>query len=156
MYQLPIVTNEVTKTQLRIIAQQTIINLMETGNVIEMADAFAKVEMLIKEIKSSPAYIDYLREEVSKYGKSHTTSSGTKIELAEVGTKYDYQTCGDSKLEELNTKLISIENAIKERQTFLKTIPVSGMDVVLEGGEVCKLYPPIKTSTSSVKCTIAK
>jgi hypothetical protein len=129
---------------------------METGNVIEMADAFAKVEMLIKEIKSSPAYIDYLREEVSKYGKSHTTSSGTKIELAEVGTKYDYQTCGDSKLEELNTKLISIENAIKERQTFLKTIPVSGMDVVLEGGEVCKLYPPIKTSTSSVKCTIAK
>jgi hypothetical protein len=129
---------------------------METGNVIEMADAFAKVEMLIKEIKSSPAYIDYLREEVSKYGKSHTTSSGTKIELAEVGTKYDYQTCGDAELVRLNDQLLNIENAIKERQTFLKTIPVSGMDVVLEGGEVCKLYPPIKTSTSSVKCTIAK
>ena len=156
MYQLPIVTNEVTKTQIKIIAQQTIINLMETGNVIEMADAFAKVEMLIKEIKSSPAYIDYLREEVSKYGKSHTTSSGTKIELAEVGTKYDYQTCGDAELVRLNDQLLNIENAIKERQTFLKTIPVSGMDVVLEGGEVCKLYPPIKTSTSSVKCTIAK
>jgi len=30
------------------------------------------------------------------------------------------------------------------------------MDVIMEGGEVCKLYPPIKTSTSSVKCTIAK
>jgi len=156
MYQLPIVTNEVTKTQLRIIAQQTICNLMENGNVIDMADAFAKVEMLIKEIKSSPAYIDYLREEVSKYGKSHTTSSGTKIELAEVGTKYDYQTCGDAELVRLNDQLLNIENAIKERQTFLKTLPVSGMDVIMEGGEVVKLYPPIKTSTSSVKCTIAK
>ena len=156
MYQLPIVTNEVTKTQLRIIAQQTIINLMETGNVIDMADAFAKVEMLIKDIKSSPAYIDYLREEVNKYGKSHTTSSGTKIELAEVGTKYDYQTCGDALLDELDNQLLKIENAIKERQTFLKTLPVSGMDVIMEGGEVCKLYPPIKVSTSSVKVTIAK
>lgn len=156
MYQLPIVTNEVTKTQLRIIAQQTIINLMENGNVIDMADAFAKVEMLIKEIKSSPAYIDYLREEVSKYGKSHTTSSGTKIELAEVGTKYDYQTCGDAELVRLNDQLLNIENVIKERQTFLKTLPVSGMDVIMDGGEVCKLFPPIKVSTSSVKVTIAK
>jgi hypothetical protein len=156
MYHFPIVTNEVTKTQLRIIAQQTISNSLETGNVIDMADAFAKVEFLIKEIKSSPDYIDYLREEVSKYGKSHTTLSGTKIELAEVGTKYDYQTCNDSELVNLNDQLLSIENAIKERQTFLKTLPISGMDVIMEGGEVCKLYPPIKTSTSSVKCTIAK
>jgi len=156
MYHFPIVTNEVTKTQLRIIAQQTIFNSLETGNVIDMADAFAKVEFLIKEIKSSPAYIDYLREEVSKYGKLHTTSSGTKMELAEVGTKYDYQTCNDSELVKLNDQLLSIENAIKERQTFLKTLPISGMDVIMEGGEVCRLYPPIKTSTSSVKCTIAK
>jgi len=156
MYHFPIVTNEVTKTQLRIIAQQTISNSLETGNIIDMADAFAKVEFLIKEIKSSPAYIDYLREEVSKYGKSHTTSSGTKIELSENGIKFDYQTCNDSELVKLNDQLLSIENAIKERQTFLKTLPISGMDVIMEGGEVCKLYPPIKTSTSSVKCTIAK
>lgn len=156
MYQLPIVTNEVTKTQIKIIAQETICNLMETGNVIDMADAFAKVEMLIKEIKSCPAYIDYLREEVSKFGKSHTTSSGTKMELAEVGTKYDYQTCGDLELVNLNAQLLTIENAIKERQTFLKILPVSGIEIILDGGEVAKIYPPIKTSTSSVKCTIAK
>lgn len=156
MYQLPIVTNEVTKTQIKIIAQETICNLMETGNVIDMADAFAKVELLIKEIKSTPAYIDYLREEVSKYGKSYTTPSGTKMELAEVGTKYDYQTCGDAELVKLNDQLIVIENAIKERQTFLKTLPVSGIEIILDGGEVAKIYPPIKLSTSSVKCTIAK
>jgi len=156
MYQLPIVTNEVTKTQIKIIAQETICNLMDTGNVIDMADAFAKVELLIKEIKSTPAYIDYLREEVSKYGKSLTTSSGTKMELAEVGTKYDYQTCGDLELVNLNAQLLTIENAIKDRQTFLKTLPVSGIEIILDGGEVAKIYPPIKTSTSSVKCTIAK
>jgi hypothetical protein len=146
----------VTKTQLKVIAQQTIYNSLETGNVIAMADAFAKVEFLIKEIKSFPAYIDYLREEVSKYGKSHTTSSGTKIELAEVGTKYDYQTCNDAELVNLNSKLLEIENAIKDRQAFLKTLPISGIEIILDGGEVAKIYPPIKTSTSSVKCTIAK
>jgi hypothetical protein len=156
MYQLPVVTNEVTKSQIKIIAEQTISGILEHGNIIEMADTFAKVELLLKEIKSSPNYIDYLRDEVSKYGKSHTTSSGTKIELAEVGTKYDYQTCGDFKLEELMNQMAILETAIKERQAFLKTIPLSGMDVLIEGGEVCKIYPPIKTSTSSVKCTIAK
>lgn len=156
MYQLPIVTNEVTKSQIKIIAEQTINGMMQTGNVIDMADAFAKVELLIKEIKASPAYIDYLRDEVAKYGKSHITSSGTKIELAEVGTKYDYQTCGDSHLEDLMNQLTILETLIKDRQSFLKTIPISGMDVIMEGGEVCKLYPPTKTSTSSVKCTIAK
>jgi hypothetical protein len=156
MYHFPIVTNEVTKTQIKLIAQQTISNSLETGNVIDMADTFAKVEFLIKEIKSSPVYIDYLRDEVSKYGKSHVTPSGTKLELAEVGTKYDYQTCGDFKLEDLMNQMEILETAIKERQAFLKTVPLSGMDILIEGGEVCKIYPPIKTSTSSVKCTIAK
>lgn len=156
MYQLPIVTNEVTKTQIKIIAQETICNIMEHGNVIEMADAFAKVDMLIKEIKSSQMYIDILRDEISKHGKSFQTLSGTKLELAEVGTKYDYSQCGDTQMDDLNNQLDILEFAIKERQTFLKAIPLSGMDVIIDGGEVCKIYPPSKTSTSSVKTTIAR
>jgi len=156
MYNMPQVSNDLTKSQIKIIAESTIASILETGNVIEVADAFAKCELFIKEIKSSSQYIDYLRDEVAKHGKVFTTSSGTKIELAEVGTKYDYQTCGDSQLEGLMNQLLIIENAIKERQSFLKTLPISGMDVIMEGGEVCKLFPPIKTSTSSVKTTIAK
>ena len=156
MYQLPQVSNDLTKSQIKVIAQTTIDSILESGNVIEVADTFAKIELFIKEIKSASQYIDYLRDEVAKHGKGITTSSGTKIELAEVGTKYDYSNCGDSQIDELMKQLEILEMAIKERQTFLKTIPSSGMEVILEGGEICKIYPPSKTSTSSVKTTIAK
>lgn len=156
MYQLPQVSNDLTKSQIKIIAETTINSILETGNVIEVADTFSKVELFIKEIKSSPEYIDFLRDEISKHGKMVTTSSGTRLELAEVGTKYDYSMCGDPILKELMDKLAEIETAVKERQTMLKTIPASGMEILSNDGELCKVYPPSKSSTSSVKATIAK
>jgi len=45
---------------------------------------------------------------------------------------------------------------IKNRETFLKAVPIHGLDIINEDGEVLKIYPPNKSSTSSVKCTIQK
>ena len=156
MYQLPAVTNDLTKSQIKIMSEHIINELKENGRIIDSADALAKMELLIKEIKSSKEWIDYLREEVSKYGKEVRTSSGTKIELAEVGTKYDYSNCNDDILKELSAQLELLENNIKDRQTFLKTISPEGIDIIDQYGEVKKIYPPSKTSTSSIKTTIQK
>tara|TARA_R110000868_G_scaffold274033_1_gene533274 strand:+ start:26 stop:598 length:573 start_codon:yes stop_codon:yes gene_type:complete len=156
MFTLPVVSNELTKTQIKIIAEHSISELANNGRVIESADALAKMELLIKEIKGNKDYIELLREEVSKYGKSVNTASGTKIELAEVGTKYDYSNCGDGQLEDLNNQLQILELSIKERQTFLKALPLSGIEVLHMEGIIQKVYPPSKTSTSSVKTTISK
>jgi hypothetical protein len=155
MYELPAVNNQLTKSQLKIIAEDSVERLTESGKLIESIETFAKIEWLIKEIKSNTNYIDSLRDEVSKHGKQVVTSYGTKIELAEVGTKYDYTNCGDSVLIELINELESLEMEIKERQTWLKSVPASGVDIIV-GDEVCRIYPPSKSSTSSIKTTIAK
>lgn len=153
---VPNITSELTKTQIKIVADNMVSNIMENGNVIEIADTISKMELFIKELKSNNKYIGYLYDEVSKYGKSYTTTSGTKLELAEVGVKYDYSDCQDAIWNELQNSLESIQALIKNRETFLKAISIHGLDIINEDGEVLKIYPPTKTSTSSVKCTIQK
>lgn len=156
MYKLPELSNQITKTQLKIISNNMVADILNNGNVIESADAISKMEMLIKEIKGNAEWIDYLREEVAKSGASVTTSSGTRIELAEVGVKYDYSVCQDDMLIDLLHQQEQIDTLVKDRQTFLKTIPVSGLDIVTTEGEVKKIYPPSRSSTSSIKTTISK
>jgi hypothetical protein len=155
MYELPVVNNQLTKTQLKIIAEDSVERLTESGKLIESIETFAKIEWLIKEIKSNANYIDSLRDEVSKHGKQVVTSYGTKIELAEVGTKYDYSNCDDYIYKKLLGELELLQFKIKERETWLKSLPASGMDILIED-EVCRVYPPSKSSTSSIKTTIAK
>lgn len=148
--------HSMTKTQIKIIAK-TIIDELYNGNIIKSIDSIAKMELLIKEIKSTPEFIDYAREEISKYGKSVTTESGTKIELAETGTKYDYSVCNDNIYDGLLQMSESIKTQLKEREDFLKTIQASGMQVLDDNtGELVTIYRPAKTSTSSYKCTISK
>jgi hypothetical protein len=153
---LPTITHEVNKTMLKSMASNTLGELMENGRIIEAADMIAKMEFFIKELKSNPEYVDYLRSEVAKYGSVHTTPSGTRIELAEVGVKYEYVFCEDDILNDMVIQREALDERIKERQDFLKRIPSEGIDVISEHGEVKRIYPPAKYSTSSVKCTISK
>jgi len=154
---LPTITNELSKTQIKVIADQTAKDIIDNGqDVIKIADTIAKIELFIKELKASPEYLDYLISEVAKYGKGMTTSTGTKLELAEVGTKYDFSQCNDFELKKMEQEFEVLEEKIKCRKDFLKTLSANGIDVMTEEGELITLYPPSKTSKSSVKCTITK
>ena len=153
---LPQITNELTKTQIKIIADNAVNEILESGDVINIADTIAKMELMIKELKSNPKYIDYLRDEISKYGNSHTTSSGTRIELAETGVKYDYSQTNDAEYFELIKQSNEINEKIKDREKFLKTLSLSGLDIITADGEAIKIYPPSKSSNSSYKATIQK
>ena len=153
---LPTITNEINKTALKRIASSTLEEILETGRIIEAADMIAKMEFFIKELKSNADYIDYLRYEIAKYGSAHTTASGTRIELAEVGVKYDYVFCEDDILNDMMIQREALDERIKERQEFLKRLPSEGIDIISEHGEMKRIYPPSKSSTSSVKCTISK
>ena len=155
---LPTISNELSKTQSKVIADQTAQDIIDNGqDVIKIADTIAKIEFFIAELKKSPEYLDYLISEVAKYGKGMTTSSGTKLELAEVGVKYDFSQCNDPELVELEADLVYLEERIKQRKDFLKAISPSGISVLnQETGETITLYPPSRSSKSSVKCTITK
>ena len=153
---LPSITNNQSKTDLNIISEAFINELSEKGNTIPAVEIISKMEYLIKQIKASNEFIDLVRTEVEKYGKGLTTITGVKIELAEVGTKYDFTRCNDDILCELEYQLSVYESKVKERKEFLKTVSPEGIDIIAEGGEVKRIFPPSKSSTSSFKTTISK
>lgn len=152
---LPMITDSLTKAEIKVQAAKAMDTILADGGIIPAVDMLAKLELFIKEIKADTRYLDYARDEIAKYGKSVTTGSGTKIELAEVGTKYDYSQCGDPEMDELNNRLNEIKVLLEARQDFLKKLPEKGLEIV-RGDEVIWVYPPSKSSTSSIKTTIAK
>ena len=151
---LPEITEKISKQDIQMLANKVVDNVCLTGNIIELAENLAKMDLLIKEIKDNDNYKDYILNEVSKYGKAHTTASGTKLEVAEFGTKYDYTQTGDIELIDLELQKAIIDFKIKERQTLLKAIK-SPTDVRF-GDQLITLYPAAKTSTTSIKTTISK
>jgi len=152
---LPQISAGLTKNQIKIIAQNSINELMDSGRILEAAEALSIMEKFIEEVRSSKAFTDYVREEVSKNGKEITNSSGAKIELAEAGTKYDFSQCQDPILAQLQAKFEVAKAMLDERKTYLKSIPSAGVEVLIED-EIVKLYPPSKTSSSTYKITLAK
>ena len=157
MNYLPSITTELTKSQIQIVAEGYLDEISRNGKIIELADLISKFEYFIKQIKDNKSYVDEVRTELMKFGKECTTASGTKLELAEVGTKYDYQHCGCSELLELYADKETISEKIKSLESFLKALDDEGVTIVKEStGEIEKWFPPAKTSTSSFKTTLKK
>jgi len=154
---LPTITSDLTKSQIKNISNQFIEAISENGRIIETAELIAKMEAFIKEIRSSKDFIEMVRDEVTKEGsKAKVTVTGVKIELAETGVKYDFSQCNDYDLNCLLEESERLEVQIKERKEFLKLLPKAGVDVVTNFGEVIRIYPPSKSSTSNFKTTISK
>lgn len=152
---LPQIGAGLTKNQIKIIAENSINELLETGRILEAAEALSIMEKFIEEVRSSKTFVDYVRDEVSKNGKEITNSSGAKIELSEVGTKYDFSRCQDPILLQLQAKFEGAKAMLEERKAYLKAIPFSGVEVLIED-EIIRLFPPSKTSSSTYKITLAK
>jgi hypothetical protein len=110
---LPEINEQISKANIQYLATKVVDNVCLTGNIIQLAENLAKMDLLIKEIKDNDNYKDYILNEVSKYGKSHVTASGTKLEIAEVGTKYDYSLTNDLELKELEEQKAIIDFKIK-------------------------------------------
>lgn len=156
MYQLPSITNGISKSQLKIMADMSLQEIFDNGRAIEAAEALSVMENFIKELRSNKQFTDYVRDEISKNGKQLETNSA-KLELSETGVKYDYDNCGDVIFEQLSQQLESIEADLKDRKEFLKTVPVSGLPILNEQtGELTTIYPPSKTSSSTYKITLKK
>jgi hypothetical protein len=156
MYQLPTLTNGISKSQLKIMADMSLKEIFDNGRAIEAAEALSVMENFIKELRSNKQFSDYVRDEIAKNGKQIETQSA-KLELAETAIKYNFDNCGDHIYEQLEQQLQSIEADLKDRKEFLKTVPVSGLSIINEQtGEVSMIYPPSKQSTSTYKITLKK
>ena len=112
------------------------------------------LEDLIKQVTASDRFRDALITEAVKYGKFFDFKN-SRMDVKEVGTKYDFTVCNDPEWNELNGQMEAIKFKMKHREATLKTLPISGMDIVSpETGEVTKIYPPTKSSTTSISVTL--
>lgn len=119
-------------------------------NPLEFA---VKAKMLIKALEEA---IDKTQEqsmyEQSKYGKTAQVF-GAEVQQFEAGIKYDFSGCNDLEYEKLLQSVELSKSALKERETFLKSLTKTE-NVIDENGEIRSINPPIKTSKTTLKITI--
>lgn len=135
------------KAQIKSFSEK-LISEIEEGNarplaVLKTFKAFEKVFDTIK-----PKLTKACLVEAALYPKGKFEACGVSFETKEAGTKYDYTNCNDSELEVLNTQIERLTTSLKTRQEFLKALK-EPITIVEEGtGEIIKIHPPVKTSTT--------
>jgi len=144
---------ETTKEQRESFVRSIVSALDEgTADPLKIHLQVKNTEDLIKQITSDEKYREFLLNEASKYGKTFEQYNA-KFQVKETGTRYDYSVCCDSELQELQEQSDNIAEKLKARQKFLQSVPASGLEI-LKGDELITIYPPIKTSTTSVTVTL--
>ena len=140
---------ETSKEERQQFAIQVTNNLMEgLADPLKVHLQVKYMEDIIKQLTSNSVYKTMVLTEAQKYGKTFDQHNA-KFEIKEMGVKYDYSNCNDPLYKELEFLLENIETRIKERQLFLKSITQSGQEILVDD-EVVKVYPPSKSSTTTV------
>lgn len=133
-----------------------VISRIETGeaNALNIHLQVKCTEDIVKQITSNDAYKKAVVVEAERQGQKSFLFHNAKFEIKEVGTKYDWSKCNDPVLAELLTKQEQFDTEVKARQDFLKTIPLKGIDIITGEGEGVTVYPPAKSSSTSVAVTL--
>ena len=126
-----------------------------TNQILEGNSDPIKVAIQIKSIQTvldqvSAGIKDYVTSESEKYGSTFS-KEGAKIEVADMGVKYDYSVCNDPIYNELNDTITLLTKKRKEREEFLKVIPDNGT-VDPETGAI--INRPTRTSTRGIRIII--
>lgn len=147
--------NHTTKEERTQVVREIFNELLEGRiNPMELHIRMKSIEEVVKQLTLMPAYKAIVLDDAEKHGKSFQYHNA-KVDIREVGVKYDYSGCGSEALAELYKKQNAINDAIKELEAYLKPLPKSGIQVINEStGEVETHYPPAKTSTTSVAVTL--
>lgn len=113
------------------------------------------MEEIIKLLNSNTIYKQAILAAAEKYGQKSFEFMNSKVEIKEMGTKYDFEKCNDKEWEFLDATAKADANNLKERETFLKTVPAKGLEIVDKfTGEMVTIYPPSKSSTTSIAVTL--
>jgi len=116
-------------------------------DVTKFSAELAKFQLLLNEVEKK--FKDHLLTDIRKYSGSKMTAFGIEFSEMEGGIKYDY-----SQTESWTTIQDQIDK-LKEKQkgieAFCKSIKSKTTTVDEETGELADFYPPIKTSTTTIK-----
>jgi hypothetical protein len=149
---LPSIREGLGKKQIADLAKQSVSDVLEQGNVFQVAEALAAMEEFVKNVRKDERFVGFLREELNKHRGRLTTNSGARVETCEAGVVYDYSSNGEWRELDRQIRILTEQRrAVEER---LRTLAPGRMAVDPETGEV--LEGPAKTSKSTYRITLKR
>ena len=141
------------KAQIETFVKALVEESLSFDNPLDVEVQLRILEEVIKKVRANEEYKENVIDFIYRNGeKNKIEKTNAKIEIVEAGTKYDFESCEDSIWNDLNNSFIKLSEEKKNRETFLKAL-VNNSNVVSEDtGEV--IYPPVKTSKTTVKITL--
>lgn len=141
-----------SKKDIADLANKSVNNALEEGNVFQIAEALAAMEEFVKKIRKDERFVQLLRDELAKHNGRWITTSGAKVELCEAGVHYDYS--GNGEWKELDEQIKILTEEKKAVEEKLKMVAPGKMIVDTETGEV--IEAPIKSSKSTYRITLSR
>jgi len=106
-------------------------------------------EKTISEILKDDDVDNHFLNEFLLYGKDEKVIvNGATLSVSEVGVKYDFAECGDQVYNDLIKELEILKEKVKERETYLKTVPYEGTVCPIHGNYINRA---VKSSKTKVK-----
>lgn len=127
---------------------------VESGEVnpLELHVKMNAMQKAMDEVKKKIAPLTL--KEAEKYSSKSFDAYSSKIEIVELGAKYDFSNCNDPEWIEAKQKEDAAAEKRKEREALLRTVKDS-LEIAIPGtGEIAKVYPPTKSSTTGIKVTL--
>lgn len=124
-------------------------------NPFEFITKVKGLQTALSAVEKDKAVKETVMGEIAKYGKS-ATWNGATLTVKETGVKYDYSMCGDPVYSDLIGRRNELEALIKERESFLKTVPDGTTIVDDTTGEVVTLHPAVRMATESYAITFGR
>lgn len=139
-----------TKQQIEFFSN-AIINNVQNGevNAIEVLVMLRALEAVSETVRD--AIKTNIETAADKYSEKSFEVFGAMIERAEVGVKYNYETCGDPTWERYSVDERTASASRKQREEFLRSLREPMRIVDEETGETWVIKPPLKRSTSGLK-----
>lgn len=149
---LPTIREGLSKKQIAELADNSVGQLLEEGNVFGVAEALAAMEEFVKTVRKDERFVQFLRDELAKHHGRLVTASGAKLEMCEAGVSYDYSS--NAEWRELEAERFEIERRKKALEEKLRLLSPGRVAVDPETGEM--LEGPRKTSKSTYRITLAR
>jgi hypothetical protein len=142
-----------SRTGIDIFSDQ-LIHAVQSGEVnpLKIRIWIKTVEEILERVKKETN--EHQLREAGKYSEDTFDYAGAKITKAELGTKYDYSVCGDPVHKHLSDIVESAKEQLSEREAFLKALREPLVMVDEGSGEVTRVIPPLKKSTTGLKVSI--
>ena len=146
--------NPTTKEEIAVFVDK-IVSEVEIGavNALELYIKMKAIESCFEQIQGKIR--ESIMNEVDVYTEKEFELFGAKVSKAETGTKYDYSVSNDTYYNDLAANKKRIDTEMKEREKLIKAAPATGLEIVNpDTGEVEKIFPPIKSSSTFIKVSL--